>query len=108
MQPLVAISRLAPTLVICQFIYFLFSLSMATEVFRFNVVNLGKEIIFAMLNIFVLANFFYFFFEAPLVNLLMSQVLNKKMYRRPIALEVNNNEMTVKKNANSNQADTSS
>lgn len=64
-------------MIICQFMFYLFMLSTATEVLRFNYTNLAKEIVFSLTCIFILANLFHFSFEAPVSNLLKKYILNK-------------------------------
>lgn len=63
-------SKLSFTLIICQFTYLIYSLASTRTVFTYDRMTAFKEVFSGYLFTFILGNFLFLFFEAPMNNIL--------------------------------------
>ena len=75
---LVPCSRLAFPLSLSQFIYISYSYSSITHAYTFTIDTIVKELFINTFFIFLLGNFIYLFFEAPMINLAKAYLGLKK------------------------------
>lgn len=83
-QPL---SKLCPSLITIQFLYFFYFLATRKEPIRFTVETLCREFLICLVFCFAAGNLFYLFFERPVTNLFRELLKAVMEGKRPDAQE---------------------